>query len=44
MQSTKIATTIAKLNWEGPNERPATRITLVWTTIIAKPTSAAIAA
>ena len=44
MQSTNTATTMAKMKWEGPKARPPTRISTVWTAIMAKPSSRAAAA
>ena len=44
MQSTNTETTIENVNGDDPIARPATRITTVWSAIIAKPTSSAIAA
>jgi hypothetical protein len=42
MHSTNTATTIANVYSDEPNARPLTRITTVWSTIIAKPTSSAV--
>ena len=39
MQSTKTATTIAKVKWEAPSERAPIRFRVVWMHIIAKPAS-----
>jgi hypothetical protein len=39
MQSTKTATTIAKVKWEAPSERAPIRFRVVWMHIIAKPES-----
>ena len=44
MQSTKTATTIEKVNWEEPKARPPSRISTLWSVIIAKPVSRATAA
>jgi hypothetical protein len=44
MQSTKTATTIEKVNCEEPKARPPSRISTVWSVIMAKPTSRATAA
>ena len=44
MQSTKTATTIENVNWEEPKARPPSRISTLWSVIIAKPVSSATAA
>jgi hypothetical protein len=41
MHSTNTATTIVKVYSDDPNARAPIRITIVWSTIIAKPTSRA---
>ena len=43
MHSTNTATTIANVYSDEPNARPPIRITIVCSTIIAKPTSSAAA-
>ena len=44
MQSTKTATTIAKVKWEAPSESAPIRFSVVWMHIIAKPDSSTTAA
>jgi hypothetical protein len=44
MQSTKTATTIAKVKGDDPSERPPIRIRTACTVIMAKPTRSATAA